>query len=111
VIVLIDERTQGAAERLALALESATTVTFVGSQSAGAASLPVPLELPGALTVGIPVVEVRRGDGGQLQRVGITPAVDARPTTRGIRNRDDEVLQRAQQWIAQQLDTPVRRKR
>jgi len=111
VLVLIDERTQGAAERLALALESATTVTFVGSQSAGAASPPVPLELPGALTVGIPVVEVRRADGGQLQRVGITPSVDVRPTVRGIRNHDDEVLQRAQQWIAQQLDAPVRRKR
>ncbi len=111
VVLLIDERTQGAAERLAIALEAATTVTYVGSQSAGAASLPVPLELPGALSVGIPVVEVRRADGGQLQRVGITPSVDARPTVRGIRNRDDEVLQRAQQWIAQQLDAPVRRKR
>jgi C-terminal processing protease CtpA/Prc len=111
VLVLIDERTQGAAERLALALESATTVTFVGSQSAGAASIPVPLELPGSLAVGIPVVEVRRADGGQLQRVGITPTVDVRPTLRGIRNRDDEVLQRAQQWIALQLDAPVRRKR
>lgn len=111
VLVLIDERTQSAAERLALALEAATSVTFVGSSSAGAPSPATPLELPGSLTVGIPLVEVRRGDGSQIQRVGITPNVDARTTAKGVRNRQDEVLDRAQQWIVQQLDPPVRRKR
>lgn len=111
VVLLIDERTQGVAERLALALESATTASFVGSPSAGAASPAVALELPGALTVGIPVIEVRRVDGGQLQRVGITPNVDVRPTVKGIRNHQDEVIERAQQWLVQQLDPPVRRKR
>ena len=111
VVLLIDERTQGNAERLALALESATAVTYVGSPSAGAASPAITLELPGALTVGIPVVEVRRADGGQLQRVGITPNVDVRPTVQGIRNHRDEVLERAHQWIVQQLDPPARRKR
>ena len=111
VVLLIDERTQGAAERLALALESATTVSYIGSPSAGAASPPVTLQLPGALTVGIPVVEIRRADGGQVQRVGITPTVDVRPTVKGIRNHQDEVIERAQQWIVQQIDPPVRRKR
>ena len=111
VVLLIDERTQGSAERLALALESATAVTYVGSPSAGAASPAITLELPGALTVGIPVVEVRRADGGQVQRVGITPNVDVRPTVQGIRNHRDEVLERAHQWIVQQLDPPARRKR
>jgi hypothetical protein len=111
VLLLVDERTQGAMERLALALESATSVTFVGSPSAGAASPALTLELPGALTVGVPVVELRRADGSQLQRVGITPNVDVRPTVRGVRNHQDDVLERAQQWIVQQLDPPVRRKR
>ncbi len=111
IVVLIDEQTQGAMERLALALESAATVTFIGSPSAGAASPAATLELPGALTVGIPLVEVRRADGGQVQRVGITPSVDVRPTVRGVRNHQDEVIERAQQWLVQQLDPPVRRKR
>ncbi len=111
IVLLIDDRTQGAAERLALALEAATSVTYVGSPTAGAPSPATQLELPGSLTVGIPLVEVRRGDGSQVQRVGITPSVDVRPTVKGIRNRQDEVIERAQQWIVQQLDPPVRRKR
>ncbi len=111
VVMLIDERTQGAMERLAIALESAASVTFVGSTSAGAASPASTLELPGALSVGIPVLEIRRADGGQVQRIGITPAVEVHPTVRGIRNGQDEVIDRAQQWLLQQLDPPVRRKR
>ena len=111
ILLLIDERTQGAVERLALALEAATSVTYIGSPTAGAPSPATQLELPGSLTVGISLVEVRRGDGSQVQRVGITPNVDVRPTVKGIRNRQDEVLERAQQWIVQQLDPPARRKR
>ncbi len=111
IVVLIDERTQGAMERLAMALESAASVTFIGSATAGAPSVAVPLELPGSLTVGIPLVELRRADGGQVQRVGISPFLDVRPTVRGVRNRQDEVLERAQQWLTQELDPPVRRRR
>ncbi len=111
IVLLIDERTQGAMERLAMALESAASVTFIGSASAGAPSVAVPLELPGSLTVGIPLVELRRADGGQVQRVGISPMLDVRPTVRGLRNRQDEVLERAQQWLVQELDPPVRRRR
>ena len=111
VYALIDERTQGAMERLALALEGSTNVVFVGSASAGAAAVPVPLELPGWLTLGIPADEVRHADGGQVHRVGISPAVDLRPTVRAIREGRDDVLERAQQTIMQQLELPVRRRR
>jgi len=111
VVLLIDERTQGTFERLAMALEAATTVTFIGSATAGAASPAVTLELPGALSVGIPLVEVRRSDGGQVQRVGITPHVDVRVTARGIRSGLDEVLERAHQYVVQQLDPPAKRRR
>ncbi len=111
LVVLIDERTQGAAERLALSLEQMAAVTFVGSPSAGAASWTTPLALPGGLTVGIATREVRRADGGQVQRVGITPHVESRPSARGVRAGEDEVLVRAQQWLQQQLDPPARRRR
>ena len=110
IAVLIDERTHGAMERFALALEQMAVVTFVGSASAGAVSWTTPLSLPGGLTVGIATQEIRRADGGQVQRVGLTAAVDARPTVRGVRAGDDEVLGRAQQWLQQQLE-PTRRRR
>jgi len=111
LVVLIDERTQGASERLALALEAVAPVTFVGSASAGSPAEPYQMSVPGLLTVSVPLAEIRRADGGQVQRVGITPLVELRPTVRGVRNAQDDVLDRAQQWLVQQLDPPVRRRR
>lgn len=112
VYVLIDERTQGASERLALAVESGANAVFIGSPSAGAAAIAVPIDLPGWLTVGVPADEIRRADGGLVHRVGITPSVDVRLTVRGMRSGPDDVLERAQQLIVQQLEpTPVRRRR
>ncbi len=111
VVVLIDERTEGAMERLALSLEQMATVTFIGGASAGSPSWITPLSLPGGLEVGISPRELRRADGGQIQRVGLTPQVEVRPTARGLRAGDDEVLARALQWLQQQLDPPARRRR
>jgi C-terminal processing protease CtpA/Prc len=110
LVALIDERTQGAAERLALSLEQLSNVTFIGSPSAGAVSWTTPLSLPGGLTVGLATQELRRADGGQVQRVGITPLIEARPTAAGVRAGADEVLTRAQQWLQQQLNPSARRR-
>ena len=112
VYVLMDERTQGAAERVALALERGANAVFIGSPSAGAAAIAVPIELPGWLSVGVPADEIRRADGGLVHRVGLTPSIDVRLTVRGLRSGQDDVLERAQQFIVQQLEpTPVRRRR
>lgn len=111
VVVLIDERTQGPMERFVLSLEQMADVTLIGSASAGAVSWTTPLSLPGGLQVGIATQELRRTDGGQVQRVGLAPLIEVRPTARGLRAGDDEVLARAQQWLQQQLDPPTRRRR
>lgn len=111
IVALIDERTAGAMERLALALEGTTSVTFIGSATAGSPAEVVLVPLPGGLTVSVPAMELRRIDGSQWQRVGLAPVVDARLTLRSYRNGGDEVLERAQQWITQQLDGTGRRRR
>jgi hypothetical protein len=110
IVVLIDERTQGAAERLALHLDAGARVTFAGSSSAGALGAVALVPLPGGLALPVTVEEVRRGDGGQVQRLGITPSVSLRPTVRSVRNGGDEVLERAHQWLLQQLDPQPRRR-
>ena len=97
-------------ERLALTLDQMSRITLIGSASAGSISPVTPLSLPGGLTVGIATQEWRRGDGAQIQRVGLTPFIDVRPTARGLRSLDDEVLTRALQWMQQQLE-PARRRR
>ncbi|WP_337171687.1 S41 family peptidase [Gemmatimonas aurantiaca] len=111
LVALLDERTSGAMERLAMALEASTDVTFVGSTTAGSPAETVRVPLPGQLSVGIPAAELRRADGAQWQRVGITPIVDARLTHRAFRSGADDVVERAQQWLVQQLDGTPRRRR
>lgn len=111
IVALIDERTQGAMERLALKLDRVANVTFIGSSSAGAVSFVTPLSLPGGLTVGIATQEIRSATDGQVQRVGLTPLVEVHPTARGLKAGEDEVLTRAQQWLQTQLDPPTRRRR
>jgi len=111
LVALLDERTSGTMERLAMALEATTDVTFVGSTTAGSPVEPVRLGLPGQLSIGIPAAELRRADGAQWQRVGITPVVEARMTARAFRTGADDVVERAQQWLLQQLDGATRRRR
>ncbi|MEQ1692677.1 MAG: S41 family peptidase, partial [Gemmatimonas sp.] len=110
IVALIDERTSAEMERFALSLEQLSAVTFIGSASAGSLSWATPLSVPGQLTVGISTQEIRRADGGQVQRIGLTPVVDAKPTARGLRAGEDEVLTRAHQWLQQQLEPPRRRR-
>ena len=111
VVALIDARTQGAMERLALRLEGLAGATFVGSPSAGSPSEVMPVALPGGLTVTVPLAEWRRPDGAAVQRVGIPPQVAAERTVRGVRVGRDEVLERALQWLQQALDGAPGRRR
>jgi hypothetical protein len=111
IVALIDERTAGEMERLAIALDAMAPVTFIGSSSAGAPGEVMQVELPGRLRVALPIVEIRRSDDAQLQRVGITPGVEVRLTVRGVRSGFDDVIERAQQWLVQQLDPATRRRR
>ena len=111
VVVLIDERTQGAMEQFALGIEGAANPVFIGSPSAGAAGALTSMKLPGLITLTFSGSELRHADGRQLQRVGLTPQVDVAPTVKGVRAGTDEVLSRAQTWLLQQLDpAPPKRK-
>lgn len=112
IVVLIDERTQGAMEQFGLGIESVANPVFIGSPSAGAAGAITSMTLPGQITMAFSGSDLRHADGRQLQRVGITPQVEASPTVKSVRAGSDEVLERAQQWLIQQLDpAPPKRKR
>ena len=111
VVVLVDERTVGAAERLAASLEAVADAMLVGTPTAGSPAETVAVPLPGALTLHLPMHELRRADGGQWQRVGLTPLVEARRSLRSVRTGGDEVIDRATSWLQQQLDGSSRRRR
>jgi C-terminal processing protease CtpA/Prc len=93
--MLIDERAMSQAETTGLLFEAAAGTRFVGSASAGSNGDITSVTLPGALAVTFSGNEVRHADGRQLQRVGLRPDVEARPTIEGLRAGRDEVLNRA----------------
>jgi len=101
VAMLINEQTQSAAEHLALMLEAATPVTFIGTPSAGANGDLREVVLPGNVHVWYSGLEVRHADGRQLQRVGVQPHILVAPTVAGLRAGRDEVLERALAFLRQ----------
>jgi C-terminal processing protease CtpA/Prc len=98
-VTLVDERAISQSEHTGLFLEAACATTFIGSQTAGANGDVTTLTLPGGLVVGFTGHDVRHVDGRQLQRVGLVPHIEVRPTIAGIRAGQDEVLARALQYL------------
>ena len=47
--------------------------------------------------------DVRHADGRQLQRVGLIPNIEVKPTLAGIRAGRDEVLERAMKCVSDAL--------
>ena len=99
VVMLIDERTISQAEHTGLFFEAACGVTFIGSPSAGSNGDVTETVLPGGVTVRFTGQGVRHADGRQLQRVGLQPHIHVRPTVKGLQAGQDEVLERAIQFL------------
>jgi C-terminal processing protease CtpA/Prc len=99
-VMLIDERTSGEAEHTGLYLEAANNTAFVGSTSAGVDGEIGNFVVPGGITITYSSTDVRHGNAGKLQRVGLQPAESVSPTLEGIRAGRDEVLERAVEYVA-----------
>jgi C-terminal processing protease CtpA/Prc len=99
-VMLIDERTIGNAEHLGLWLEAANNTTFIGTPSAGADGATSNFVLPGGITITFSGQDVRHGNTGKLQRLGLQPNLLVAPTVNGIRQGRDEVLQKAVAYIS-----------
>jgi hypothetical protein len=98
-VMLIDERTISHAEHTGLFFEAANGTKFVGSPTAGADGDVTNFCVPGGIWISFTGQGVRHADGRQLQRVGLAPDVEVRPTLKGIRAGKDEVLDRAVQYL------------
>ena len=101
-VMLIDERTAGEGERAGLFFESANKTIFIGSPSAGAISEVSNFAVPGGIVITLSGRDYRHSNGGQIQRLGIQPAVTVTPTLDGIRQGKDEVLDTAIQYASEQ---------
>ena len=106
-VMLIDERAISQAEHTGLFFEAANGTTFIGSPSAGANGDITDLVLPGGISITFTGHDVRHLDGRQLQRVGLTPQVYARPTLAGVQAGRDEVLDKALEYLNKGSTLPV----
>lgn len=101
IVVLADASSQSAAEHVCALVKSVAAVTFIGTRTSGANGGVTRTILPGGIVVNFTGQSVRHADGSQLQRVGIVPDIEVRPTLRGIRDGRDEVLERAIDFLTQ----------
>ena len=98
-VLLIDERTVSQSEHTGLFFEAANGTKFIGSPTEGANGDVTNLSVPGGIYVRFSGQGVWHADGRQLQRLGLQPDVEVRPTLAGIRAGKDEVLDKAVQYL------------
>ncbi|HSB10439.1 MAG TPA: S41 family peptidase [Blastocatellia bacterium] len=98
-VMLIDERAISQSEHTGLFFESANGTKFIGSHTAGANGDVTNFSVPGGIRIGFTGQSVRHADGRQLQRIGLVPDIEVKPTIAGIRAGKDEVLEKAIEFI------------
>jgi C-terminal processing protease CtpA/Prc len=97
-IMLIDERAISQSEHSGLMYKTANGTVFIGSPTTGANGDVTSFTVPGGIRINFSGHDVRWPDGKQLQRVGLLPDIEVKPTIAGIRAGRDEVLERAVQY-------------
>jgi C-terminal processing protease CtpA/Prc len=96
VILLVNENTQSSAEFHTMAFQTAPNAVVVGSTTAGADGNVTNLfYLPGNIGTLFSGIGILYPDGRETQRVGIVPDVEVKRTVAGIRNRKDELIEKA----------------
>jgi C-terminal processing protease CtpA/Prc len=98
-VLLIDERAMSAAEHSGIMYKIANGTVFIGSPTVGANGDITGFVAPGGIMIPFSGHDIRWPDGKQLQRVGLLPDIEARPTIEGIREGRDEVLERAVRYV------------
>jgi C-terminal processing protease CtpA/Prc len=94
-VMLIDDRAISQSEHSGLFYRAANGTKFIGSGTTGANGDTTFFFAPGGIRINFTGHDVRWPDGTQLQRVGLKPDIEIKPTIAGIRDGRDEVLERA----------------
>jgi hypothetical protein len=99
VLFLVNTYTMSQAEITVMALRHAAHTVVIGSQTAGAFGDVSRLPLPGGLEVYFSGLGYYYPDGKKIQQIGIVPDIMVEPTLKDVVLGEDEVLQRAFQYI------------
>jgi len=98
-VMLIDERAMSQAEHSGLFYRAANGTVFIGSPTQGVDGDTTSFTAPGGIRISFSGQDIRWPDGRQLQRVGLIPDIEVRPTIAGIQAGRDELLERALAYI------------
>lgn len=102
IVVLTNEMSLSNAEYTVMSLQNAENVTVMGEETIGADGNVVRLPLPGNIELLFTSLGVYTPDGGQTQRIGLTPDIEVHPTIEGIKEGRDELLEAAVEYIQEQ---------
>ena len=98
-VILMGDTSVSRSEFTIMALRQTPGAVVVGSPSLGTDGDVVDVSLPGQISFSISGLGVYTPDGGQTQRIGLTPDIECRPTVEGIREGRDELVEKAVEII------------
>lgn len=102
VVVLIDEHSQSASEYAAMLVQNGEKVTLMGENTIGSNGFCLILPIPGGNMVMHTAQGIYTPDGGQTQRIGVSPDIEVKKTIEGIKEGRDEVKEAAIAYIQEQ---------
>ncbi|MFD2588152.1 S41 family peptidase [Croceitalea marina] len=102
LVVLVNELSQSQAEYTSMAFRAGDNTTIIGSTTAGADGNVSAIMLPGGLRTMISGIGVNYPNGDETQRIGIVPDIEVEPTIEGIRQKKDELLEKAIEIIVKE---------
>ena len=108
VVVLIDEHSQSASEYTAMLLRNGEKVTLMGENTIGSNGFCLLLPIPGGNMVLYTAQGIYTPDGGQTQRIGVSPDIEVKKTIEGIKEGRDEVKEAAVAYIQEQNGTKAK---
>lgn len=99
VLLIVNEKTQSRAEYTGMCFQTANNITTIGSQTSGADGDISQVEFIGGYKFLMSGTGIYYPDGIQTQRKGIKVDIEVKPTIEGIRNGNDEVLEKALEFL------------
>ncbi|MEP6582928.1 MAG: S41 family peptidase [Ginsengibacter sp.] len=99
VIILCDERTQSQGEYSCMVLQTIPKAITIGSQTAGTDGVRKEIPMGGGLTMSYSTYGIYYPDKTQTQRTGIKIDLQVSKTVIALKNNEDEILERALQYI------------
>ena len=98
-ILLMNENSQSHTEFTIMTLRGGANVTVMGTNSIGANGNVTFLPLPGGIVMMFTGLGIYTPDGGQTQRIGLSPDIYVPRTIAGIRDGRDELMEAAIRFL------------